>query len=131
VSGDGYSWRQHVNIKLRKEPEAPAVALSVMTRLMYPTAGGAIYVSAKRTQFIFAYLSMYHNYLQQLVMFALEFANGFVSENEPIFEGIFGGLEDPGAAFCPFIEREFESIDLKNDGFNLRLSVSKFQLSMD
>src|SRR5260221_9459918 len=39
-----------------------------------------LYVSAKRTHFIFRDLFMYRGYLQQLVIFAEAFANGFVRE---------------------------------------------------
>jgi hypothetical protein len=34
---------------------------------------------------------MYYSYLQTLAAFAVEFANGFVLENEPIYVGVYGG----------------------------------------
>src|SRR6266404_1592233 len=49
-------------------------------RLAAGRSSGPIYVSAKRTQFIFAVFSMYHFCLQKLMPFAAAFANGFVSE---------------------------------------------------
>src|ERR1700722_17152063 len=49
---------------------------------------GPIYVSAKRTHLSFAHFSMYHFYLQRLMLFAGAFAIGFVFQNEPIL-GVF------------------------------------------
>jgi hypothetical protein len=40
--------------------------------------------SAERTHFDFYHLSIYETYLQELMSFAVRFANGFVLENEPI-----------------------------------------------
>ena len=53
------------------------------------------YVSAKRTQIIFAKFSMYRFQIQNLVPFAAMLANGFVLENEPILEGVFCGFWMP------------------------------------
>ena len=52
---------------------------------------GPIYVSAKRTQIIFAHFSMYHFYLQKLMPFATAFANGFVLEKRTQNRGLFVG----------------------------------------
>jgi hypothetical protein len=51
---------------------------------------GPIYVSAKRTHFIFEHFLMYQIYLQELMQFAEGFANGFVLEKRTDLEGCFG-----------------------------------------
>jgi|ERR1017187_8552323 hypothetical protein len=50
---------------------------------------GPIYVSAKRTHFIFVFSSMYHIYLQIFMPFAAAFANGFVHGKRTHFAAYF------------------------------------------
>jgi hypothetical protein len=60
---------------------SPALAglLPLSSRLRMARAD-ALYVSAKRTHFVFADFFMYRSYLQKLMSFAATFANGFVLE---------------------------------------------------
>src|ERR1017187_2887850 len=75
-----------MGIRLREIATARRdVATVPRTRL-----GEAIYVSAKRTHFIDAPYSMHHFYLQKLMSFAMDFANGFVLEKRTHLEGVGG-----------------------------------------
>jgi hypothetical protein len=51
--------------------------------------GGALYVFAKRTHFIFTQMAMYRFWIQKLMSFAETFANGFVLEKRTHFGGVF------------------------------------------
>jgi hypothetical protein len=77
--------------KARQSASAKASA-----RLAAVRSSGPIYVSAKRTHFIFEYFSLYYTYLQRLMPFAAAFANGFVLEKRTHFSGVYGGSVCPG-----------------------------------
>jgi hypothetical protein len=62
-------------------------------------ARGPIYVSAKRTHFIFEEFLMYHMYLEKLMPFAAAFANGFVLGKRTHLEGVLVGSEGAEAPF--------------------------------
>jgi hypothetical protein len=53
---------------------------------------GPIYVSAKRTQFIFAILPMYHIYLQKLRAIMRSFLNWVRFPKRTQFEGVYEGV---------------------------------------
>jgi hypothetical protein len=50
-----------------------------------------LYVSAKRTHFVFAYFFLYQLILQELMSFAGAFANGFVLGKRTQFQGVIEG----------------------------------------
>src|ERR1035437_928325 len=63
----------------------------VLWRTSRRPSKGPLYVSAKRTHFIFVEFLIHHFYLQILMLFAGAFANGFVLGKRTHFRGIKWG----------------------------------------